>query len=180
VRGGRSVDTTMGFTPLAGLVMQTRAGSVDPGLMLWLLEHGEVEVETLHAVLEHQSGLKGLSHTSGDLRDVLEARSGGDADATLAFDVYVHRLVREIGAMAAAAGGLDVLVFTGGMGEHSPELRAAAAERLGFLGVEVDRSANRATADADLTADGAIARTVVVTAAEDVEVARETVAVIAG
>jgi acetate kinase len=180
VRGGRSVDTTMGFTPLAGLVMQTRAGSVDPGLMLWLLEHGEVEVETLHAVLEHQSGLKGLSHTSGDLRDVLEARSGGDADATLAFDVYVHRLVREIGAMAAAAGGLDVLVFTGGMGEHSPELRAAAAERLRFLGVEVDRSANRATADADLTADGAIARTVVVTAAEDVEVARETVAVIAG
>jgi acetate kinase len=180
VRGGRSVDTTMGFTPLAGLVMQTRAGSVDPGLMLWLLEHGEVEVETLHAVLEHQSGLKGLSHTSGDLRDVLEARSGGDADATLAFDVYVHRLVREIGAMAAAAGGLDVLVFTGGMGEHSPELRAAAAERLGFLGVEVDRSANRATADADLTADGAIARTVVVTAAEDVEVARETVAVLAG
>jgi acetate kinase len=180
VRGGRSVDTTMGFTPLAGLVMQTRAGSVDPGLMLWLLEHGEVEVETLHAVLEHQSGLKGLSRTSGDLRDVLEARSGGDADATLAFDVYVHRLVREIGAMAAAAGGLDVLVFTGGMGEHSPELRAAAAERLGFLGVEVDRSANRATADADLTADGAIARTVVVTAAEDVEVARETVAVIAG
>jgi acetate kinase len=111
---------------------------------------------------------------------VLEARSGGDADATLAFDVYVHRLVREIGAMAAAAGGLDVLVFTGGMGEHSPELRAAAAERLRFLGVELDRSANRATADADLTADGAIARTVVVTAAEDVEVARETVAVIAG
>jgi acetate kinase len=180
VRGGRSVDTTMGFTPLAGLVMQTRAGSVDPGLMLWLLEHGEVEVETLHAVLEHQSGLKGLSGTSGDLRDVLEARSGGEVGATLAFDVYVHRLVREIGAMAAAAGGLDVLVFTGGMGEHSPELRAAAAERLRFLGVELDRSANRATADADLTADGAIARTVVVTAAEDVEVARETVAVLAG
>jgi acetate kinase len=180
VRGGRSVDTTMGFTPLAGLVMQTRAGSVDPGLMLWLLEHGEVEVETLHAVLEHQSGLKGLSGTSGDLRDVLEARSGGEVEAALAFDVYVHRLVREIGAMAAAAGGLDVLVFTGGMGEHSPELRAAAAERLRFLGVELDRSANRATADADLTADGAIARTVVVTAAEDVEVARETVAVLAG
>jgi acetate kinase len=180
VRDGRSVDTTMGFTPLAGLVMQTRAGSVDPGLMLWLLEHGGVEVETLSAVLEHQSGLKGLSGTSGDLRDVLEARAGGDDDAALAFDVYVHRLVREIGAMAAAAGGLDVLVFTGGMGEHSPELRAAAADRLGFLGVEVDASANQATADADVTADGAIVRTVVVTAAEDVEVARETAAVLAG
>jgi acetate kinase len=180
VRAGRSVDTTMGFTPLAGLVMQTRAGSVDPGLMLWLLEHGEVEVETLSAVLEHQSGLKGLSGTSGDLRDVLEARTDGDADATLAFDVYVHRLVREIGAMVAAAGGLDVLVFTGGMGEHSPDLRAAAADGLGFLGVEVDDAANRATGDADLTADGAIVRTVVVTAAEDVEVARETAQVLAG
>jgi acetate kinase len=179
VRAGRSVDTTMGFTPLAGLVMQTRAGSVDPGLMLWLLEHGEVEVETLSAVLEHQSGLKGLSGTSGDLRDVLGARTDGDADATLAFDVYVHRLVREIGAMVAAAGGLDVLVFTGGMGEHSPDLRAAAADGLGFLGVEVDDAANRATGDADLTADGAIVRTVVVTAAEDVEVARETAQVLA-
>jgi acetate kinase len=180
VRDGRSVDTTMGFTPLAGLVMQTRAGSVDPGLMLWLLEHGDVDVETLSAVLEHQSGLKGLSGTSGDLRDVLEARSGGDADAALAFDVYVHRLVREVGAMAAAASGLDVLVFTGGMGEHSPDLRAAAAEGLRFLGVEVDGSANRATGDADLTADGAMVRTVVVTAAEDVEVARETARVLAG
>jgi acetate kinase len=180
VRDGRSVDTTMGFTPLAGLVMATRAGSVDPGLMLWLLEHGDVEVETLSAVLEHQSGLKGLSGTSGDLRDVLEARAGGDVDATLAFDVYVHRLVREIGAMVAAAGGLDVLVFTGGMGEHSPDLRAAAAEGLRFLGVEVDGSANVATGDADLTADGAIVRTVVVTAAEDVEVARETARVLAG
>jgi acetate kinase len=179
VRAGRSVDTTMGFTPLAGLVMQTRAGSVDPGLMLWLLEHGEVEVETLSAVLEHQSGLKGLSGTSGDLRDVLGARTDGDADATLAFDVYVHRLVREIGAMVAAAGGLDVLVFTGGMGEHSPDLRAAAADGLGFLGVEVDDAANRATGDADLTADGANVRTVVVTAAEDVEVARETAQVLA-
>ena len=180
VRAGRSVDTTMGFTPLAGLVMATRAGSVDPGLVLWLLEHGDVEVETLSAVLEHRSGLKGLSGTSGDLRDVLEARATGDPDATLAFDVYVHRLVREIGAMAAAAGGLDVLVFTGGMGEHSPELRAAATEGLRFLGVEVDGTANQATGDADLTAEGAIVRTVVVTAAEDVEVARETASVLSG
>jgi acetate kinase len=177
VRGGRSVDTTMGFTPLAGLVMQTRAGSVDPGLMLWLLEHGEVEVETLHAVLEHQSGLKGLSHTSGDLRDVLEARSGGDADATLAFDVYVHRLVREIGSMAASAGGLDLLVFTGGMGEHSAELRGAAAEGLFHLGVEIDTSIE-VDGDTDVTQDGARVHTVVVTAAEDLEVARVTAEVL--
>jgi acetate kinase len=173
VRNGRSVDTTMGFTPLAGLVMQTRAGSVDPGLLLWLLEHSYADATTLGQVLEHQSGLKGLSGTSGDLRDVLEARERGEADAMLAFDVYVHRLVREIGAMVASARGLDLLVFTGGMGEHAPALRATAAGRLDHLGVLLDDVTNRATADADVSAEGARVRTVVVTAQEDLEVARE-------
>ena len=128
---------------------------------------------TLGRVLEHQSGLKGLSGTSGDLRDVLAAREAGDEDAALAFDVYVHRLVREIGAMTASAGGLDVLVLTGGMGEHSPELRAAAARRLSHLGVALDDVANEATEDADITATGASVHSVVVTAAEDAEIARE-------
>ena len=170
---GRSVDTTMGFTPLAGLVMQTRVGSVDPGLVLWLLDHANVDSTTLGQVLEHQSGLKGLSGTSGDLRDVLAAREGGDGDARAAFDVYVHRLVREVGAMTASAGGLDVLVFTGGMGEHSPVLRSAACRGLAHLGVAVDDAANQATSDADVSAADARVRTVVVTAAEDVEVGRE-------
>jgi acetate kinase len=174
VRAGRSVDTTMGFTPLAGLVMQTRVGSLDPGLLLWLLGHAHLDATTLGQVLEHQSGLKGLSGTSGDLRDVLTARESGDPDAVLAFDVYVHRLVREIGAMVASAGGLDLLVFTGGMGEHSPDLRAATAERLGHLGVALDAGLDAdASGDADITAPGATAHTVVVTAREDVEVARE-------
>jgi acetate kinase len=178
VREGRSVDTTMGFTPLAGLVMQTRPGSLDPGILLWLLQHGGVDVATLSGVLEHGSGLKGLSGGSGDLRDLLAARDAGDADAALALAVYVHHLVREIGAMAASAGGLDVLVLTGGVGEHSPEVRAAAAARLGHLGVEIDGAQVDVTGDADITADGARVRTVVVTAAEDVEVARETRAVL--
>jgi acetate kinase len=173
VRDGRSVDTTMGFTPLAGLVMQTRTGSVDPGLLIWLLEHANVDPTTLGEVLEHRSGLKGLSGTSGDFRDVEAARDRGDQDAALALDVYVHRLVREIGAMVAGAEGLDLLVFTGGVGEHSPELRAEAARRLAHLGVAVDAEANRATGDADVSAPGAPVRTVVVTAAEDAEVARE-------
>ena len=173
VRDGRSVDTTMGFTPLAGLVMQTRAGSVDPGLVLWLLEHADVDATTLGQVLEHQSGLKGLSGTSGDYRDVVARSEAGDADATLALDVYMHRLVREIGAMTASAGGLDVLVFTGGIGEHVPDLRAEAGRRLAHLGVVVDEAANTATADADITAPGASVHTVVVSAAEDVEIARE-------
>ena len=180
VRDGRSVDTTMGFTPLAGLVMQTRAGSVDPGLVLWLLDNAEVDPATLGEVLESGSGLKGLSGTSGDYRDVLAARASGDADASLALDVYLHRLVREIGAMVASAGGLDVLVFTGGIGEHDPALRSAVADRLGHLGVALDQAANRATSDADVTAGAASVRTVVVTAAEDLEVSREVTRVLDG
>jgi acetate kinase len=175
VRHGRPVDTTMGFTPLEGLVMATRPGSLDPGLVLWLLQHGGVDADVVGAAFEHQSGLRGLSGTSGDLRDVLAGRSAGDEDCGLAFDVFVHRLVREIGAMVASAGGLDVLVFTGGIGEHSPEVRAAAAAGLEHLGVAVDVAANDAgTPDTDISADAASTRTLVIEAAEDLEIARET------
>lgn len=173
VRGGRSVDTTMGFTPVEGLVMATRSGSVDPGLVLWLLDH--VSREELGDVLEHGAGLKGLSGRSGDLREVLEGRAAGDPDAALAFDVFVHRLCREIGAMAASAGGLDVLVMTGGIGEHSADVRAAAADRLSWLGVDLDDSANRdAAPDADISASAATVRTLVIAASEESEIARET------
>jgi acetate kinase len=175
VRHGRSVDTTMGFTPVEGLVMATRSGSVDPGLLLWLLEHAGLTPEDLGDALEHRSGLKGLSGTSGDLRDVLAARREGDADATLAYDVFVHRLRREAGAMAASAGGLDLLVMTGGVGEHEPRVRTAVAEGLAHLGVAIDEGVNATTAaDADISAAGAAVRTVVVTASEESEIARET------
>ncbi|MGZ4494291.1 MAG: acetate/propionate family kinase [Nocardioides sp.] len=175
VRQGRSVDTTMGFTPLAGLVMQTRSGSVDPGLLLWLLEHGGLSVERLADALEHDAGLKGLSGTSGDLRDVEAGRAAGDPACTLAFDVFVHRLRREVAAMTASAGGLDLLVLTGGIGEHSPAVRTALAGGLGFLGVQLDEELN-ATTDADgcIGSAGAAVATVVVTAAEDQEIARQT------
>jgi acetate kinase len=174
VREGISVDTTMGFTPLAGLVMNTRSGSVDPGLVLWLLEHGGVPLPELADVLDRHAGLKGLSGTSGDLREVLAGRAGGDPACALAFDVYVHRLVREIAAMTAATGGLDLLVLTGGVGEHSPEVRAAAAASLGHLGVALDPERNAAvTGDADVGAPGAAVRTVVVTAREDLEIRRQ-------
>jgi acetate kinase len=178
VREGRSVDTTMGFTPLEGLVMRTRAGSVDPGLVLWLLQHGGVGLEELAGVLEQDSGLRGLSGTSGDLRDVLAGRAD-DADARLAYAVFVHRLRREIGAMAASAGGLDLLVMTGGIGEHSPDVRADAVAGLGYLGLGLDPDANaRAGGDADISAPDAVARTVVVTASEETEIARETARVL--
>ena len=174
VRNGVSVDTTMGFTPLAGLVMNTRPGSVDTGLLLWLLEHGDIPVPELADVLEHHSGLRGLTDTSGDLREVLAGRDTGDADCALALDVYLHRLCREVAAMTAAAGGLDLLVMTGGVGEHAWQVREAVAERLSHLGLAVDPDANRAAAgDADVTAPGAAARTVVVTAREDLEIRRQ-------
>ncbi|WP_214364414.1 acetate/propionate family kinase [Pseudonocardia sp. H11422] len=174
VHGGHSVDTTMGFTPLTGLVMVTRCGSVDPGLVLWLLEHTGISVAELRDVLEHRSGLAGLSGTSGDLRDVLAARDAGDGDAALAFEVFVHRLAREAAAMTVAAGGLDVLAITGGIGEHSALVRRELADRLAHLGVAVDDGHNdRVSGDSDVSAAGAAARTVVVTAREDLEVASE-------
>ncbi|MGH4027060.1 MAG: acetate/propionate family kinase [Pseudonocardiaceae bacterium] len=129
VRDGRCVDTTMGFTPLAGLVMATRAGDIDPGLLLWLLRQGGICVEELNQTLEYRSGLKGLSGTSGDLRDVLAGRAVGDPDCALAFDVFVHQLCQQIAAMTAAVGGLDVLVMTGGIGEHAPLVRTQVATR---------------------------------------------------
>ena len=180
VRDGVSLDTTMGFTPLAGLVMATRSGDVDPGLLLWLLRHGGVPLDELNEALERRSGLKGLSGTSGDLRDVLAGRADGDEDCALAFDVFVHQLCREIAAMTAAIGGLDVLVMTGGIGEHSPLVRAQVAERLAYLGVAVDAARNEAASgDADVSADGAAVRTVVVTAREDLEIARQVAAQLA-
>jgi acetate kinase len=179
VLDGRSVDTTMGFTPLEGLVMATRSGSVDPGLLLWLQQHEGVSVDEMADALDHSSGLAGLAGTS-DMREVLARAESGDADARLAFDVYVHRLRAGIGAMAASLGGLDALVFTGGVGERSAPVRAAACSGLGFLGVAVDSAANDAVsdADADVTAPGATARVLVVHAREDLEIAAQTRAVL--
>ena len=171
---GVSVDTTMGFTPLAGLVMATRSGSVDPGVMLWLLQTERVGLDELADALEHRSGLAGLSGTSGDLRDVLVARSDGDAPADLAYRVFLHRLVREIGSMTVSCGGLDLLALTGGIGEHSVVLRTDLAERLRHLGVAVHPGRNQvALGDADISTDDAPARTIVVAAGEDKQIAAE-------
>ena len=167
VRGGRSVDTTMGFTPLEGLVMATRSGSLDPGLILWLEEHMGMPPSELASTLEQRSGLVGLAG-SDDMKAILER---DDDDARLAVEVYVHRLRREIAAMAASLDGLDVLVFTGGVGERAASIRARAAEGLGFLGVELDARRNEdAQPDADIGA-GPV-RTIVIAAREDLEIAR--------
>jgi acetate kinase len=174
IAAGQSVDTTMGFTPLEGLVMATRSGSVDPGLLLWLLERAAVDASDMAAALEHESGLAGLAG-SADMQVVLTRAAAGDASATLALDVYVHRLRAGIAAMAAAAGGLDVLVFTGGVGEHASAIRARAASGLGFLGVAINAAVNQgAVADVDITGGGATVRTLVLRAREDLEMVRQT------
>ena len=175
VSAGRSVDTTMGFTPLEGLVMATRSGSVDPGMLVWLLQPGRLRVEELGDGLESLSGLAGLAGGSGDMREVEAGVAAGRADARLALGVYVHRLRREIAAMAAAMNGLDALVFTGGVGEHDPAVRAACAGGLTFLGVAVDEERNKAAhGDASISAPGSPVQTLVITAREDIEIADQT------
>lgn len=185
VRGGVSVDTTMGFTPLDGLVMATRSGSVDPGLLVWLEEHVGMPPSELASTLEHRSGLLGLAGTA-DMRAVLAAEEAGDPDATLAVGVYLHRLRTGIGAMAAALGGVDAFVFTGGVGERSAVVRRRAAEGLGFLGLALDPAANDAALgeagqpDREVGAPGAGARAFVIAAREDLEIARAVRLVLGG
>ncbi len=179
IQDGISVDTTMGFTPLEGLVMATRSGNVDPGMLLWLLEKEAISERELAEELEHESGLQGLAGTA-DMRIVLERARSADPDATLALQVYLHRLRAGIGAMAASLSGLDVLVFTGGVGERSPAIRSLAAAGLSFLGVRVDPERNeQAAGDADISASPSAARTLVIAAREDLEIARQVRAVLA-
>jgi acetate kinase len=173
VADGGSRDTTMGFTPLEGLVMATRSGSVDPGLVLWLEEHVGMPARELAETLEHRSGLLGLAGTA-EMNEILERAGGGDRDARLALDVYVHRLRAGIAAMAAAMNGLDALVFTGGVGEHAPVIRALAAEGLGFLGVRLDEGRNTSgSGDREIGPSESGVRTLVIEAREDLEIARQ-------
>ena len=170
VLDGHSVDTTMGFTPLEGLAMATRSGSVDPGLLLWLQRHEGLSVTDMAEALEHESGLVGLAGTP-DMREVL-ARN--DPAAELALGVFVHRLRAGIGAMAAALGGLDAVAFTGGVGERSARVRQLACEGLAHLGVAIDPERNaEVDEDADVREEGSTVAVLVVRAREDLEIARQ-------
>jgi acetate kinase len=169
VRDGRSIDTTMGFTPLEGVPMSTRPGTVDPGALLYLLRH-HLTLDGLDALLEHQSGLLGLSEMSGD---VAELERSDDARARLALQVFAYRVASAVGAMAVALGGLDALVFTAGIGEHSSRVRADICSRLGFLGVQLDADANdSAEPDATISARSGSVRVEVIRTREDVVAVR--------
>jgi acetate kinase len=175
VAGGRSADTTMGFTPLEGLVMATRPGDLDPGALLYALEHGLTVAEAKDA-LEFRSGLLALFDSrSGDMRQILAARTGGDETARLAIAVYLRRLRAKIAAMMAVTSGTDALVFTGGVGEGSVDVRAETCAGLEWLGVRLDGRANHSVgdSDADISAPGATVRTLVIHAREDLQIAEE-------
>ena len=179
VRKGRSVDTSMGLTPLEGLVMGTRSGDVDPGLLLYLLNHAGLSAAELEDILNQRSGLLGVSGVSADLRDVQTAADAGDDRAALAIELFAYRVTKTIGAFAAAMGGLDAIAFSGGIGENGADMRARICRPLAFLGVVLDEARNAAglagqDEPARVSADGATAAQVwIVPADESRQIDRE-------
>ena len=174
VRHGLCVDTSMGFTPLEGLMMGTRSGTIDPGILVYLLRQKDLDADQLDHALNYESGLLGVSGVSSDMRQVLAA-APHHAEARLAIDVYVHRIRQTVGAMAATLGGVDALVFTAGVGEHAAEIRAWVCENLGYLGLALDRTANNVCQpDADVALPASNGRILVIATREDVTIVRET------
>jgi acetate kinase len=181
IREGRSVDTTMGFTPLEGLMMGTRSGSVDPGIVTYLMRQRQLSGQQLDEILNQKSGLLGISGTSSDMRQILAASKDGDEPAKmtrakLALEIYVHRLRSGIGAMIAVLGGVDAVVFTAGVGENSPEVRASVCDNFAFLGLKLDSGKNTQTpleTDKDISTPDAAVRVLVIHAQEDWMIARE-------
>jgi acetate kinase len=178
---GKSVDTSMGLTPLEGLVMGTRAGDIDPGVLLYLMRELGATSEGLDQILNKESGLLGVSGVSNDMRDVLDAAAAGDLRSRLALEIYCYRLKKYIGGYAAAMGGLEVIVFTAGVGENSAYIRAAVCDGLGFLRVELDKAKNEGTRGVlgDISASSSRVRVLVVPTDEERVIAEETAAIVA-
>jgi acetate kinase len=174
IKNGRSIDTTMGFTPLDGLMMGSRSGAIDPGILIHLLRQSNYSAESLDYVLNKASGLRGISGVSSDLREVIAAIAQGNYRAQLAWDIYVHRLRSGIGSMLASLGGLDVLVFTAGVGEKSPGIRQAVAEGFGFLGLKIDPEKNQNNpVDMDIATPESTVRVLVIQTQEDWAIAQQ-------
>jgi len=178
IRNGQSIDTTMGFTPLEGLMMGTRSGSVDPGILTYLIRQKGISAQRLDEILNKESGLLGISGLSGDMREILAAVKSGHGRAKLAFDIYIHRLHLEMGAMVAVLSGVDAFIFTAGVGENSPEVRAAICANLGYLGLRLDAERNlllaeRHSSDQDIARLDSSVRVLVILAQEDWAIARE-------
>src|SRR4029453_15821266 len=174
IREGHSIDTTMGFTPLDGLMMGTRSGSIDAGILTYLMREGRLHAREIDHVLNNESGLLGISGISGDMREIVASLKQDHPRAKLAFDIYVHRLQAGIGAMVAVLGGVDGLVFTAGVGENSVEVREAACKQLGFLGLKLDDAANaQRSPDRDIATPDSAIRVLIIRAQEDWAIAQE-------
>ena len=174
IRNGRSVDTTMGFTPLEGLMMGSRSGSVDPGILIYLLRQYNYSADKLNELLNEESGLQGVSGVSNDLRQILEAIASGNQRAQLAIDIYIHRLRSGIGAMLTSLGGLDALIFTAGVGENAAFIREAACTALEFLGLKLDPKKNVPSPDdREITTSDSVIKVLVIHTQEDWAIARE-------
>jgi len=174
IKDGHSIDTTLGFTPLEGLMMGSRSGSVDPGILIHLLQHEGKDADQLDSILNKSSGLLGISGVSSDMRLVLAAMDEGNQRAKLAFDMYVYRLRFYIGAMLAVLGGLDALVFAAGVGENAAGVRSATCESFGFLGLKLNQQKNaRSPADTDIATEDSAVRVLIVHTQEDWEIAKE-------
>jgi acetate kinase len=174
VAGGNSVDTSMGLTPLEGLMMGTRSGSIDPSILVYLIRRHGYTADQIDDILNRQSGLLGVSGLSGDMREILEAIQSGNQRARLAYDIYAHRLVREVGGMLAVLGGVDAVVFTGGVGENCAPLRQEVCEQFGFLGLKLNLAKNAAPdLDENIAATESRVQVLVIRAEEDWEIACE-------
>ena len=174
IKDGASIMTTMGYTPLEGLVMGTRSGSIDPGIIIHFIQHKKYSAEDLLKILNKESGLKGISGVSGDMRDIQKAAKEGNERAKLAFDIYVQSVSTNICALLPRLSGVDVLAFAGGIGENSLAVRAAVCAQLGFLGVQIDSALNENTdKDCDISDKRASIRTFVIHTNEELAIARE-------
>ncbi len=181
VENGKSVDTSMGFTPLEGIMMGTRSGSVDPSILVYLMRRHGYTADQLDEILNRKSGLLGVSGLSGDMREILEAIEKGNDRARLAYDIFAHRLTREIGAMLAVLGGADAIVFTGGIGENCAPLRKDVCAQLAFIGLKLDAEKNaKPHLDQNIAAAGSSIQVLVIRADEDWEIARECVRLVGG
>ena len=173
IQNGHSVDTTMGFTPLDGLMMGTRSGAVDPGILTYLIRQDGLTGQQLDDLLNTKSGLLGISGVSADMRQIVAAMKDGHFRAKLAFEIFVHRLQAGIGAMIAVLDGIDALIFTAGIGENSPDVRAAACAKFRFLGVKLNAGENaQSSADKDISQSDSAVRVLIVRAQEDWAIAR--------
>ena len=175
VKNGVSIDTTMGFTPLDGIVMGTRSGSIDPAIVLYLINELKYSAEDVNTLLNKKSGVLGISGVSSDFRDIEDAAAKGDERAILALDIYHYRIRTQIGAYAAAMGGVDAIVFTAGVGENGPETREACLEGLEFLGVKVDKEKNNVRGKVrEISTEDSTVKAFVIPTNEELVIARDT------